>query len=77
MVPSEDSFYEPPEGYEHARPGTVLRSPRRRAGVPRPVPQKFRATQLLYRTTDFQGDPQASVTTVLIPTERDPDGRCR
>ena len=26
LVPMEDPFYEPPPGYQHATPGTVLRS---------------------------------------------------
>ena len=35
------------------------------------VRQKLTATQLLYRTTDMNGDPDSTVTTVLVPTERD------
>ena len=31
------------------------------------VPQRVRATQLLYRTTDRHGQPEATVTTVLMP----------
>src|SRR4029078_1110550 len=34
------------------------------------VPQKFTATQLLYRTTDLNDHPQATATTVIVPTER-------
>ena len=36
------------------------------------IPQKFTATQLLYRTTDRNGVPEAAVTTVMVPTERGP-----
>ena len=34
------------------------------------IPQKFTATQLLYRTTDMHGEPEAAVTTVMVPAER-------
>jgi triacylglycerol lipase len=40
------------------------------------IPQQFTATQLLYRTTDLNGFPQATVTTVIVPTERTADGPC-
>ncbi|ADT99583.1 MULTISPECIES: lipase family protein [Mycolicibacterium] len=70
VIPADDPFYEPPEGYEHARPGTVLRSRDVELAFLGLIPQKFSATQLLYRTTDLYGQPQATVTTVLAPTER-------
>ncbi len=70
VVPAKDPFHQPPEGFEHARPGTVLRSRDVELAFLGVIPQKFTATQLLYRTTDFQGEPQAGVTTVVIPTER-------
>jgi triacylglycerol lipase len=38
------------------------------------VPQKFTATQLLYRTTDLNDLPQATVTTVIVPAERPAKG---
>ncbi|MBB2990570.1 triacylglycerol lipase [Mycolicibacterium iranicum] len=69
-MPDKDPFYEPPAGFEHARPGTVLRSRDVELAFLGVIPQKFTATQLLYRTADFQGEPQAGVTTVVIPTER-------
>ncbi|BBY15596.1 lipase family protein [Mycolicibacterium litorale] len=75
-VPAKDAFYEPPAGFEHARPGTVLRSRDVELAFMGLVPQKFTATQLLYRTTDFHGAPQATVTTVVTPTERDPNKPC-
>jgi len=34
------------------------------------VRQKFSATQLLYRTTDLNGEPQVTVTTVVAPNDR-------
>src|SRR5215217_2343282 len=70
VVPAKDPFYQPPDGFEHARPGTVLRSRDVELAFMGVIPQKFTATQLLYRTADFKGEPQAGVTTVVIPTER-------
>ena len=40
------------------------------------IPQKFTATQLLYRTTDMNGEPEAAVTTVIVPAERAPGQAC-
>jgi alpha-beta hydrolase superfamily lysophospholipase len=74
VVPDKDTFYQPPAGFEHARPGTVLRSREVELAFLGVIPQKFTATQLLYRTADFQGAPQAGITTVVIPTERTSDG---
>ena len=37
------------------------------------IPQRVTATQLLYRTTDMHGNPDAAVTTVIVPAERSPD----
>jgi triacylglycerol lipase len=73
IVPDKDSFCEPPAGFEHARPGTVLRSREVELAFLGLIRQKFTATQLLYRTADFQGAPQAGITTVVIPAERDPE----
>ncbi len=70
VVPAYDSFYRPPAGFEHARPGTVLRSRDVELAFLGVVPQKFSAAQLLYRTTDLNGAPQVTVTTVVVPTER-------
>jgi triacylglycerol lipase len=72
-LPTEDPFYEPPAGFEHAEPGTVLASRDVQLGFLGLIPQRVRATQLLYRTTDHNGLPQATVTTVLIPTGHTPD----
>src|SRR3954467_6074701 len=70
VVPAKDPFYEPPPGCEHARPGTVLRSRDVELAFMGLVGQQFTATQLLYRTTDLNDLPQATVTTVIVPTER-------
>jgi alpha-beta hydrolase superfamily lysophospholipase len=76
VVPAEDPFYDPPAGFEHTEPGTVLRSRDVELAFLGLVPQQFAATQLLYRTTDLNGGPQATVTTVVVPTERTWSGPC-
>jgi pimeloyl-ACP methyl ester carboxylesterase len=70
QLPTEDPFYEPPAGFHHAAPGTVLRSRDVEVAFFGLIPQKFTATQLLFRTTDMNGEPEATVTTVLAPAER-------
>lgn len=70
VIPAKDVFYQPPAGYEHARPGTILRSRDVELAFLGLIPQKFHATQLLYRTTDLNGAPQATATTVVVPAER-------
>lgn len=67
VLPSRDPFYQPPAGFRHAEPGTVLRSRDVELGFLGVVPQQIRAVQLLYRTTNRHGEPEASVTTVLVP----------
>jgi triacylglycerol lipase len=71
QLPCDDPFYEPPAGFQHAVPGTVLRSRDVELAFLGLIPQKFTATQLLYRTTDMNGQPEATVTTVIAPAERD------
>jgi Secretory lipase len=73
LLPADDPFYEPPTGFEHAEPGTVLRSRDVELGFLGLIPQRVSATQLLYRSTDHNGLPQATVTTVLIPSGHTPD----
>ncbi|KAJ3493172.1 hypothetical protein NLG97_g4902 [Lecanicillium saksenae] len=74
VPPSDDPFYTPPSGFERAAPGAILRS----RAVPNPLailnllPVKLHgAYQLLYRTTDTRGNPQATVTTVMVPENAD------
>ena len=74
--PRHDPFYQPPPGFEHAAPGTVLRTRDVELAFLGFVPQKFFATQLLYRSSDRTGAPEAAVTTVLVPTERGPENVC-
>jgi len=70
IPPSQDPFYQPPAGFESAAPGTILRS--------RPAPAKLevlnavpinikQVTQLLYRTTNALGQPEVTVSTVMVP----------
>jgi hypothetical protein len=65
--PQSDPFYQPPAGYESTSPGTVLRSRAVSIAAFGALPQKVESWQLLYRTTDTQDRPQATVTTVLLP----------
>lgn len=76
VLPDDDPFYNPPLGFEHANPGTVLRSRDVELAFMGVIPQKFTATQLLYRSTDRNGMPEATVTTVLAPAELGPEKVC-
>jgi alpha-beta hydrolase superfamily lysophospholipase len=76
LLPSEDPFYLPPSGYQHALPGTVLRSRDVELAYLGLIPQQITATQLLYRTTDMNGKPQAAVTTVMVPADVEPGQTC-
>jgi triacylglycerol lipase len=76
VLPDDDPFCDPPVGFEHAAPGTVLRSRDVELAFMGLIPQKFTATQLLYRSTDRNGIAEPAVTTVLVPTERGPEEIC-
>jgi hypothetical protein len=71
--PQSDPFYQPPSGYESTAPGTVLRSRAVDVAAFGALPQKVQAWQVLYRTTDTKDNPQATVTTVLLPWGARPD----
>lgn len=62
-----DDFYEPPAGYEMRSPGAVLKSRPVVVKAMQQFPLRVQAWQLLYRTSDADGRPYASVTTVMIP----------
>lgn len=70
--PDHDPFYEPSAGYQGLAPGTILRSREIAVAFMGRVPQQVRAWQLLYRTCDLNGVPEATVTTVLLPADADP-----
>src|ERR1700742_2503440 len=72
LLPCDDPFYQPPAGFQHAEPGTVLRSRDVEVAFLGRIPQPITAIQLLYRTTNMTGAPEASVTTVLTPADRIP-----
>ncbi|CAJ2504602.1 Uu.00g119960.m01.CDS01 [Anthostomella pinea] len=66
LPPSDDAFYQPTPGYETEAPGTILRA------RSLPPPSGINATisayyQLLYRSTDSNNQPNAVVTSLLIP----------
>src|ERR1044071_3324178 len=73
LLPDKDPFYQPPPGYQHALPCTVLRSRDVELAFLGLIPQRFTATQLLFRSTDLNGNPEAAVTTVVAPAQRDPE----
>jgi len=70
LRPEDDPFYLPPDGFEHANPGTVLRSRDVELAFLGLIPQRLSATQLLYRSTDLNGLPQAVATTIVVPADR-------
>ncbi|MGJ6124573.1 lipase family protein [Mycolicibacterium sp. Y3] len=76
QLPKDDPFYVAPAGFQHAAPGTVLRSREVELAFLGLIPQQVRAVQLLYRTTDMNGNPEAAATTVVIPAERGPERVC-
>lgn len=66
--PQDDPFYQPPERLPAVPPGTVLRSrPVTLRALALPVPA--RAWQILYRSTDTGGAPNAVSGTVLVPRD--------
>src|SRR5258705_13150039 len=73
QLPADDPFYDPPAGFQHSHPGMVLRSRDVELAFLGLVRQRITATQLLYRTTDMHGNPEAAATTVIVPAERAPE----
>ncbi|WP_228538838.1 lipase family protein [Nocardia sp. XZ_19_385] len=71
-LPSADPFHRPPKGFANRPAGTVLRSRKIELALFGVVPQQVSAWQLLYRSTDMHGEPEAAVTTVLLPAGADP-----
>ncbi|KAK6465388.1 secretory lipase-domain-containing protein [Scheffersomyces coipomensis] len=74
LAPSNDPFYSPPEGYESAAVGTILKS----RVTPQPVRSVYvtvnvkNAWQLLVRSEDSFGNATAIVTTIIEPHNADP-----
>lgn len=68
--PSEDPFYAAPVGYENASPGDILayRKAPAKLAVFQAIPLNLKEVwQVSYRTTDASGNPQVSVSTIIIP----------
>lgn len=71
---ADDSFYSPPDGWEDAKPGEVLRSRKIDAAPVAIFKLGVDAYQLLYRTNGLNDNsPATSVTTVLVPHNYDHD----
>ncbi|MFI5783252.1 hypothetical protein [Nocardia sp. NPDC051570] len=73
QIPQDDPFYLPPPDFADTAPGTILRSRDVPLAVLTALPIKTQSWQLLYRTTDLFGKPDATVTTVLLPFGAQPD----
>jgi hypothetical protein len=68
-MPNNDEWYRPEKGFDKHAPGTILKY--------RPVPRglsinnkdsmDIKGWQILYRTSDSMGEPDATVVTVLVP----------
>jgi Secretory lipase len=66
--PAADPFYTAPNDLASTKPGTVLRSREVTVAAFAALPQNLQhAYQILYRTTSAVGEPQATVTTLLVP----------
>ncbi|MFD4428411.1 lipase family protein [Nocardia sp. NPDC058497] len=72
-LPDNDPFYQPRAGFEQLAEGTVLRWRPVELAAFGLIPLKVTAWQLLYRTTDLNGKPDASVTTVIAPADMGPE----
>lgn len=73
LRPSEDPFYEAPEGLASLSPGTILRTRQVELGLLGLIPQRgLVAWQLAYRSADLHGRPEVAVTTVIVPRDHDP-----
>ncbi|GAB2522898.1 lipase family protein [Nocardia heshunensis] len=73
LPPSRDPFFHPPRGFARREPGAILRSRTVEIALFGLVPQQVTAWQLLYRSQDLHGRPEAAVTTVLLPQGAEPD----
>ncbi|MEA2126754.1 MAG: hypothetical protein QOI80_3536 [Solirubrobacteraceae bacterium] len=71
--PDDDPFYVAPPGVAQAAPGDVLRTREidvTAAGIPLPL----EGHQILFRTRDAHGAPEAAVATVIVPSGDAPAG---
>ncbi len=65
LLPVDDHFYDAPADLGDYRPGEVIRS--RQVELKNFWASNHQAWQLLYRSTDLDGNPDATVTTVVVP----------
>ena len=69
-LPNDDPFYQAPDGFDSQPPGTILRSRAAPTSITltNTSPLNLKAAiQILYRTQNSVGQPEATVMTVLIP----------
>jgi hypothetical protein len=74
--PLNDPFLKPPAEFEKAAPGSILRyrTITDKIKFMKPVQLKvFEAWQILYRTQNSVGEPEATIVTLLIPFNKKPD----
>lgn len=68
--PAQDPFYTPPSDYQKASPGDILRW-RTVDNSLQNLTDYEAIYQIMYRTTDSTGNPQADTTTVIVPKNAD------
>lgn len=65
--PPADAFYDRPAQLSNYQPGEIIRSRPVTVRALQLLPVNVQAWQLLYRTADADGRPDAAVTTVMLP----------
>lgn len=73
LLPQDDPFLTAPADIGRLAPGTIIRTREVELAFLGLVPQQVSAWQLLYRSTDLHGAPEAAVTTVVLPEGADPN----
>lgn len=73
--PTDDPFYKAPADLASHPNGAVLRSRATRIRTAPGIQQPFKTYQVLYRTTDRQEKPIATVATIILPLHRPAGGR--
>ncbi len=68
LLPVDDPFYETPANIAAIRPGEVIRS--RQVELKNFWVSNHETWQLLYRSNDLHGNPDVTVTTVVVPDKR-------
>ncbi|WP_257233067.1 lipase family protein [Rhodococcus qingshengii] len=66
-APPYDAFYDLPADLANFSPGEIIRSRTVAVNALQSLPIKVDGWQLLYRTVDMNGEPDAAVTTVMAP----------